>query len=109
MLRRFGDSLNARTLAAVARGPLVKRLQLSEDDDYCTRNEFTLLTLFMQGKVSEADLAQCRSTFDKLDASSNGKLSVQDLEVLRQQRLKDLDARCESRRKLIRWKPSDRY
>jgi hypothetical protein len=65
---------------------MVKRLDLSKDDRFCSRNEFTLLTLVLQGKVSEADLTECRETFRKLDADGSGELSFEDLEALARRR-----------------------
>ena len=64
VLSRYAEGLTAETLDEIARGPVVTRLELSADDSCCTRDEFTLLTLVLQGKVSEADLeaavAQCK-------------------------------------------------
>ena len=66
-------------LEVLSRGPLVKRLGLSQDDTYCTRDEYTLLLLLQQGKVSEEDLRETRESFDRLDVDGTGKLSVNDL------------------------------
>ena len=78
-----GNTLNEETLALLARGPLVKRLELSADDGNCSRDEFTLLLLVEQGKVSEGDLVECREQFKVLDVDGNGKLDKRDLELLR--------------------------
>jgi len=80
VLDRFEAGLTAQTLDEVVRGPVVKRLNLSEDDSYCTREEFILLTLVMQGKLTEEDLAECRETFEYLDADGSGYLSMEDLD-----------------------------
>ena len=48
VLSRYAEGLTAKTLNEIARGPVVTRLQLSSDDSYCTRDEFTLLTLVLQ-------------------------------------------------------------
>ena len=53
MLGRYSSELTQETFADLARGPMVKRLDLSKDDRFCSRNEFTLLTLVLQGKVSD--------------------------------------------------------
>lgn len=87
VLDRYGSKLTKETLTEVARGPMVKRLGLSQNDRFCSRDEFTLLTLVLQGKVTEADLAECRQTFNKLDVIGNGQLSAEDLEVLAQRRM----------------------
>lgn len=87
VLRRYSEGLTVETLDEVARGPIVKRLGLSTDDSYCSRDEFTLLTLVLQGKVSEQDLAECRATFAQLDKTGNGRLSIFDIELARQARL----------------------
>ena len=79
VLERYGGVLTPETLTTLARGATVKRLQLSVDDSYCTRDEFTLLTLVEQGKVTEADLDEIRDTFDVLDVNGNGILSREDL------------------------------
>ena len=71
----------------VARGPLVKQLGLNKNDAFCSRNEFTLLTLVLQGKLSEGDLQECRERFDALDEDGTGRLSVEDLELVRQRKL----------------------
>ena len=51
VLGRYSSELTQETFADLARGPMVKRLDLSKDDRFCSRNEFTLLTLVLQGKV----------------------------------------------------------
>ena len=38
------------------------------------------------GKVTEADLGQCREAFDALDVDGSGWLSASDLALLRRQR-----------------------
>merc|ERR1719506_917134 len=50
---RYGTSLTARNLVELARGKLVKQLGLNKGDSFCTQNEFILLTLVLQGKVTE--------------------------------------------------------
>lgn len=65
----------------------MKRLGLSESDEYCTRAEFTLLVLFLQAKVEEKDLQECRATFDALDLDGSGLLSIEDLEMSQQRKL----------------------
>ena len=52
--------LTQQSLEELARGALVKQLALSADDACCSRDEFTLLTLAEMGKITEADLVQCR-------------------------------------------------
>ena len=52
VLSRYAEGLTAKTLDEIARGPVVTRLGLSADDSCCTRDEFTLLTLVLQGKVA---------------------------------------------------------
>lgn len=69
------------------RGPLVQQLELSTSDKYCTREQFTLLMLFLQGKMTEADLKECRAAFEALNAGSTGILSIRDLERVRQRKL----------------------
>ena len=82
VLRAYGDVLTEETLEALARGPLVKRLGLSQDDSFCSRDEYALLLLVQQGKVSEADLAEVRASFDTLDVDKSGRLWRRDLEIL---------------------------
>jgi len=45
------------------------------------------LTSLPQGKVGEADLREVRQTFAALDADGSGRLSLADLELVRQQRM----------------------
>lgn len=82
VLKRYGSKLTEESLEMLARGPLVKRLGLSADDSSCSRDEFTLLTLVEQGKISESDLAECRKAFDALDVTGEGRLDRDDLEAL---------------------------
>ena len=98
VLRRYAEGLTASTLDEIARGPVVTRLGLSADDSYCTRDEFTLLTLVLQGKVSEADLAECRAAFTVLDARQLGRVSIEDLELARQTRLLRVAPKLRKRR-----------
>ncbi|KAL1522743.1 hypothetical protein AB1Y20_017716 [Prymnesium parvum] len=86
VLKRYAH-LSKKTLDEVSRGPLVKRLGISEDDNFCTRAEFTLLMLVLQGKVMESDLQECVATFDSIDADCSGKLTIEDVELLHQRRL----------------------
>jgi hypothetical protein len=60
VLGSYGERLTEGSLAALARGPVVKRLGLSQSDDFCSREEFMLLLLVQQGKVSEDDLDEVR-------------------------------------------------
>lgn len=78
--------LTQQTLEELARGALVKQLALSADDAYCSRDEFTLLTLVEMGKITEADLVQCRSAFEALDVDKSGYLSANDLAIVERQR-----------------------
>ena len=82
VLDSYGSTLTEQSLADLSRGPLVKRLGLSQSDDFCTRDEYTLLLLVQQGKVSEEDLKEVRQAFDKLDVDKSGKLWRGDLELL---------------------------
>jgi hypothetical protein len=77
---------------------VVTRLELSADDSCCTRDEFTLLTLVLQGKVSEADLAECRAAFGVLDVRQLGRVSIEDLELARQPRLLRVAPKLRQRR-----------
>jgi len=79
VLEKYGAVLNEQSLAEVTRGAVVKKLGLSSDDTLCTRDEFTLLNLVLQGKVSEDDILECRQAFDVLDTNRDGVLSAQDL------------------------------
>lgn len=67
----------------LSRGPLVKRLGLSRSDAYCSRDEYSLLLLVQQGKISEDDLREVREAFDSLDVDKSGILWSKDLELLR--------------------------
>ena len=98
VLSRYAEGLTAETLDEIARGPVVTRLGLSADDSCCTRDEFTLLTLVLQGKVSEADLAECRAAFNMLDVRQLGRVSIEDLELARQPRLLRVAPRLRQRR-----------
>lgn len=79
VLLRYGRELTEEGLQELAAGQEVKSLGLSADDSYCSRDEFTLLMLAQQAKISAADLAECRDAFDELDADRNGRLSRADL------------------------------
>lgn len=88
----FYRDIGPATFNELASGALVKRLGLSIDDDYITRNEFTILLLLQQGKISQEDLDNCRSTFALLDVDASGKLCQRDMEMLPSavQRIMDL-------------------
>jgi len=98
VLSRYAEGLTAKTLDEIARGPVVTRLGLSADDSCCTRDEFTLLTLVLQGKVSEADLAECRDAFGLLDVRQLGRVTIEDLELARQPRLLRVAPKLRQRR-----------
>ena len=82
VLASYGSELTEESLAFLARGSLVKRLGLSTSDDFCSRDEYSLLLLVQQGKISEEDLQEVRDAFDALDADGSGKLSRRDLQLL---------------------------
>jgi len=86
VLERYRGRLTPRTFDEVCSGPLVQKLGLSDNDATCTRDQFTLLTLVMQGKVSERDLDECRAAFAALDATRSGRLTTEDLEAWQQAR-----------------------
>jgi hypothetical protein len=77
----YRRTLTAQTLQAVTCGPLVQKLGLSSDDENCTRNEFILLFLFLQGKLSAGDIRTCREAFDALDLTGDGVLTQKDLKL----------------------------
>ena len=60
----------------------MKRLGLSQNDEFCTANEFALLLLIQQGKISEHDLTEVRAVFERLDVDKSGTLNRRDLELL---------------------------
>ena len=52
----------------------------------------------LQGKVSEADLAECRDAFGVLDVRQLGRVSIVDLELARQPRLRSVAPKLRKRR-----------
>jgi len=108
VLERYRGRLTPRTFDEVCSGPLVQKLGLSDNDATCTRDQFTLLTLVMQGKVSELDLDECRAAFAALDATRSGRLTTEDLEAWQQARQLRVESFLYRRRvrKLVRWASS---
>jgi len=102
VLDRYGGTLTASKLKEVVGGDVKRRLGLNTSDDYCTRDEFILLTLVLQGKLSEEDIEECRATFRELDLSGDGTLSALDFELAVQQRVERLQERPGSAGKLRR-------
>lgn len=98
VFERYGGTITRRKLRELAAGPLVKRLDLSANDAFCTRDEYTLLTLVLQGKISEADLIECRAAFKELDATASGFISIEDLELVKQRQKLRLEPRIRQRR-----------
>ena len=82
---KAGGEFEAAFEAAIAKG-------MSEADG----DKFT--DMVASGKISEADLAECRATFDQLDVTGQGILSAEDLELLTQRRLQRLGPRLRQRR-----------
>ena len=76
----------------------MKRLGLSADDRVCTRDEFTLLLLVLQGKVAEKDIDECRAAFEELDETKSGTLTAEDLELVVQRRMLRLAPKLRRRR-----------
>ena len=82
VLSQWGTRLSEEALQELSHGELVTRLGLSARADNIERNEFILYMLFLQGKLREEDLAECRRAFETLDRDHSGALDDKDLQLL---------------------------
>ncbi|GMH48539.1 hypothetical protein TrVE_jg5744 [Triparma verrucosa] len=83
MLQKLPDELDEETFEYLASSERVKKLGLSANDSYCTRDEFTLLMLVELGVVTEEDLDMCRRKFEKLDVDRSGSITKMDLYLVK--------------------------
>ena len=97
VLERYSGTLTVEKLRELTAGPLVKRLGLSADDASCSMDEYTLLTLVLQGKVGENDLEECRAAFRELVETGADRLSIEDLELAKQRKMMRLEPRLRRR------------
>ncbi len=81
--QKFGDELDDAALEELATGPLVKRLQMSENSpeglNHCTREMFALAMLVRLGRVSENDVRSTFAAFKKLDRDNDGLLTSKEV------------------------------
>jgi len=83
VLTQFGDELDDAALRELASGPLVRRLQISEDQpddlDKCTREMFALAMLVRLGRITEQDVKLTYAAFQKLDKDHDGVLTSKEI------------------------------
>jgi len=83
VLTQFGDELDDAALRELATGPLVRRLQISEDQpdvlDKCTREMFALAMLVRLGRITEQDVKLTYEAFQKLDKDHDGVLTSKEI------------------------------
>jgi Ion channel len=79
VLTQFGDLLDDDALHELASGPLIQRLHLSANRpdglNECTREMFALAMLVRLGKVTEQDISDTFSAFNRLDVNHDGVLN----------------------------------
>ena len=79
VLTQFGDLLDDDALHELASGPLIQRLHLSANRpdglNECTREMFALAMLVRLGKVTEQDIRDTFSAFNRLDVNRDGVLN----------------------------------
>jgi hypothetical protein len=100
VLERYGGTLTQQKLNELTAGPLVRRLDLSVDGTYCTRDQYTLLTLVLQGKVTEEDISECRAAFQQLDETGRERISIVDLELVKRRKRRRIEPKL--RQKLLK-------
>lgn len=66
----------------LAHGAEIKRLDLCQNEDYVTANEFTLYVLHVLGKLSDHDITSVQQLFRCLDVTGDRRVSRVDLERL---------------------------
>jgi len=83
VLMQFGDELDDVALRELANGPLVKRLQISENRqdglNKCTREMFALAMLVRLGRVTEQDVRLTYAAFRQLDKDNDGMLTSKEI------------------------------
>jgi len=82
VVQSYASPLTEDLLAELSHGPIVKKLGLSQSDEFCSRNEFVLLLLVQQGKVQLTDVEEAKAAFDRLDVDQNEQLDWRDIELL---------------------------
>ena len=98
VLERYGGTLTQQKLTELTASPLVKRLELSVDGTYCTRDQYTLLTLVLQGKVTEEDISECRAAFQQLDETGRERISIVDLEIVRRRKRRRIEPKLRQKK-----------
>lgn len=68
----------------LANGPIVKRLQISENNqpdglNHCTREMFALAMLVRLGRITEQDVRSTYAAFRKLDKDGDGVLTSKEI------------------------------
>eukprot|EP00558_Chaetoceros_sp_UNC1202_P002117 CAMPEP_0197258512 /NCGR_PEP_ID=MMETSP1429-20130617/82308_1 /TAXON_ID=49237 /ORGANISM="Chaetoceros sp., Strain UNC1202" /LENGTH=331 /DNA_ID=CAMNT_0042722637 /DNA_START=3 /DNA_END=998 /DNA_ORIENTATION=+ len=83
VLMQFGDELDDAALKELATGPLVKRLQISENSpeglSQCTREMFALAMLVRLGRITEQDVRSTFAAFKRLDRDNDGLLTSKEI------------------------------
>lgn len=83
VLTQFGNELDEVALRELATGPLVRRLQISEDHpdvlDKCTREMFALAMLVRLGRITEQDVKMTYAAFQQLDKDNDGVLTSKEI------------------------------
>lgn len=91
------NKFSRRDFEQLSHGAEIRRLNLSQDDDFITKNEFVLFLLLKLGKVGEEDLTQCQAIFDNLDRTDDGMLTSEDLSLLKAGRLNELSPKVQAK------------
>lgn len=80
---QFGDELDDAALEELATGPLVQRLQISENSPgglgQCTREMFALAMLVRLGRITEQDVRSTFAAFKRLDRDNDGLLTSREI------------------------------
>lgn len=80
---QFGDELDDAALEELATGPLVQRLQISENSPgglgQCTREMFALAMLVRLGRITEQDVRSTFAAFKRLDRDNDGLLTSKEI------------------------------
>uniref|UniRef100_A0A7S3VAR4 Potassium channel domain-containing protein n=1 Tax=Chaetoceros debilis TaxID=122233 RepID=A0A7S3VAR4_9STRA len=83
VLIQFGDELDDAALEELVTGPLVQRLQLSENNPdgsgQCTREMFALAMLVRLGRITEQDVRSTFAAFSRLDKDDDGLLTSKEI------------------------------
>ena len=80
---QYGTALTVNSLDVIKKAQSLRKLGLSQNENFITRNEYILWLLLQLGKVSALDIKHCGQAFDLVDENGDGRLDISDVDYIR--------------------------